>query len=456
MRSGYLLGALWIGFLACLGLVLTGAGNGDRAAALLLLMLAAGYGLAPATQSFARHRRRQRASKKVEKLAQDRRAPVVYLRSFQDDGSAPPVPALFYVLPILHPLGAVIARLSSYEEILAMQLDSVGPLVALEQPGQSLPELGATRVAAAERNWREMVEALLERSRLVIVRAGDTPNLLWELGRVVQRVPPEKLVIYLQMGREQDSGVQRARYNRFRREVADIFPRALPELPGRSSRYRFLFFGSGWEPRFAGRLTGVLKQKEIPYENPLRSWLKRILPYARVAYGEAEAGVGVRPAAAIGLRRELRGWELATAGVVVAALLGGLYGRLSLKTGTLSDAALLLLLTAATGVALGLIGRLGKLSGSGSHAAVGVLAALVFLYLAWASQAARPGALPSFDPGRIWPGAPRLPVEGGGESLPGRLELWVEAVVALGHISATAWAYGLSRLERANLERRER
>ncbi len=455
MRSGYLLAALWIGLGVCLAIVLTWGGDADRAVGLILLLLAAGYGLVPATQSFARLKQRQRASEKVHKLARDRRLPIVYLRSFREDSSAPPVPALFYVLPILHPFGAVISRLPSYEEALAAQLESVGPLVALARPGASLPELGAIRVEAPEAAWRETVGELLSHCRLVLARAGDTPNLLWELETVVQRVPPEKLVIYLQMGREPDSAVQAARYNRFRRAAANAFPQPLPELPGKAWKNRFLFFGRDWEPRFARRLTAVLKGKGIPFENPLRTLLKSILPHARAVHKDGRAGIGATSSSGLWLRRNLRWWELAGAGLLVAALLGGLYERLSSTTGTLADVATLLLFTATTGAAAGLMGRIGRLGGNGAYAAVGLLAAVAFLYLAWGSQVAGAGAIPTVDPAAIWRGPPRFVADSSTEALPAQLERWIEALVALGHVTATTWAYGLSRTELANLERRE-
>lgn len=443
-----MLAALWVGFIILLALLLLGGQGGgvDRLVAALVLLAAAGNGLVPATYSFRRRKRRQRAATRVDDLARDRRPPVVYLRPFGDDGSAPPISALFYAL--FQPLAVRLPRLPTYEEILATQLDYLGPLVALARPRESLPELGATRIKAPEAAWRDTVEALLGRCRLVLFRAGDTANLLWELRTVVQRVSPEKLIIYLQMGSEEDSGVQRARYNRFRRESAGIFPHPLPEMPGRARRNRFLFFGPAWQPRFAARLSTVLKAKAIPYETPVRSRLKRLAPLART--GDPDGGSAV---AGMWLRRRLRWWELATAGLVVAALLGGLYGRISRTVDLPFDVAALSLLTATTGAAVGLIGRIGKRAGSAAYAAVGSLAALAFLYLAGASRVASPGALPVFDPASIWEGSRRLLAESGTGRAPTQLEFWIEAVVAFGLIAATAWVYGLSQLELARIER---
>lgn len=442
-----LLAALWVGFFILLALLLLGGGEGvDRAAAALVLLAAAANGLVPATYSVHRRKRRERAAGKVHDLARDPRPPVVYLRPFSDDGSAPPLPALSYAL--LQPLSARFPRLPTYEEILATQLDPLGPVVALARPTESLPELGATRIDAPDAVWRDTVEELVDRCRLVLFRAGDTKNLLWELRTVVRRVPPEKLVIYLQMGSEEDSGVQRARYNRFRRETAGIFRQALPEMPGKAWRNRFLFFGPAWEPRFAARLPTVLRAKGIPFETPLRSILKKVAPLART--GTSGAG-----GAGLWLRRRLSWWEVSVAALIVAALLGGLYGRIARTADVPFDVVALLLLTATTGAAAGLIGRIGKRAGSVAYAAVGILAALAFLYLAWASRTAPPGGLPVFDPAAIWEAGHRLRREIAVAGVATQLAFWIEAVVAFGVIAATAWVYGLSQVELARLDRVE-
>jgi hypothetical protein len=42
------------------------------------------------------------------------------------------------------------------------------------------PELGAARLYVSHDEWRETVENLIVRARLVLIRTGSTPNLWWE------------------------------------------------------------------------------------------------------------------------------------------------------------------------------------------------------------------------------------------------------------------------------------
>ena len=56
----------------------------------------------------------------------------------------------------------------------------VGPVIAIGKPGERLPQLGAARLYVDDDHWRDTIDDLMAESALVVVRAGDTPNLWWE------------------------------------------------------------------------------------------------------------------------------------------------------------------------------------------------------------------------------------------------------------------------------------
>jgi TM2 domain-containing membrane protein YozV len=125
-------------------------------------------------------------------LARDPRPPVVYLRSFGADDE------------ILVTGGGLWARLGSYmhytavispEQELAWILSRVGPVVAIGKPGERLPELGAARLYVGDDEWRETVGGLLARAALVVIRAGDTANLWWEIDQAMTQCAPGRVVI---------------------------------------------------------------------------------------------------------------------------------------------------------------------------------------------------------------------------------------------------------------------
>ena len=98
--------------------------------------------------------------------------PIVYLRSFSQD-----------------------SNFNLEEEELARIFNPFGPFLAIGMPGDALPKLGAFRFYVADASWQDQVIALLKDARLVIMRAGDSEGLAWELGQVAKILKPEQLVI---------------------------------------------------------------------------------------------------------------------------------------------------------------------------------------------------------------------------------------------------------------------
>ncbi len=125
-------------------------------------------------------------------LAADSRAPVLYLRSFVDDDDPSGERSL-----------AVRAwrnvrwhtHVFTIEQELTRVLSRVGPVVAIGRPGESLPELGAARLYARDDEWRATVSELMPRARLVVIRAGPTPGLQWEIEEAYRLLPSERVVL---------------------------------------------------------------------------------------------------------------------------------------------------------------------------------------------------------------------------------------------------------------------
>lgn len=203
------------------------------------------------TVTTIRRWRTQEQKSAAEVLALDKRPPVVYLRAFKEDDTGKPPSTADLMGLLVQGFPVTFRAAATYEEGLMRTLQKVGPVVALG----SYKQLGAARLHSDDASWRDAVEELLQKCSLVVLRAGDTESLLWELRQVVSRVPPQKVIVYLQMGSETDLAVQQARYHRFRRASADVFPRPLPESLG---RHQFLYFGSDWTPVFARDLKHIL------------------------------------------------------------------------------------------------------------------------------------------------------------------------------------------------------
>ncbi len=105
-------------------------------------------------------------------------APVLYLRSFADDGRA----ARRY--------GAL-----TEEEQLAKALAWVGPFVAVGRPGETLPHVGAQRIYLADDEWQHRVLELMAQARLVVLRTGVTQGFHWEVERALSVLTPDRLLL---------------------------------------------------------------------------------------------------------------------------------------------------------------------------------------------------------------------------------------------------------------------
>jgi hypothetical protein len=166
-------------------------------------------------------------------LERDPRPPVLYFRSFTADR--------------VTAKGVVFSSWFSEEEQLARVLRGVGPFVAIGQPGEVLPALGAARLYVGDAEWRRVVAQLTARAAVVLLRTGASPGLVWELENAVRRLRPEQLVLLV----PRDARLS----EEFRRRAQWVLPRGLPPLDGRGRRRLFrgslqavVVFDAQWTP----------------------------------------------------------------------------------------------------------------------------------------------------------------------------------------------------------------
>jgi hypothetical protein len=173
------------------------------------------------------YRLRRRAQRhRVNALAdlrKDGRDPVLYLRSFFVDADK----------------SDERLDLRTDEEVLTLALREVGPVLAIGSPGkperdehgadasQDVPLLGATRIYFMDKDWQEAVADLMEISRVVVINAGISEGLLWEIEAAIRNAGPSKLLISFLPWRSLDGYSRNARYQRFRSRAERVFREAL-------------------------------------------------------------------------------------------------------------------------------------------------------------------------------------------------------------------------------------
>ena len=104
--------------------------------------------------------------------------PVLLLRSFTDDVAGIPPNML---------IPRWIRRRKRLEETIGEQLTGAGPFVAIGKPGEQLPQLGASRLYVADSDWQAVVQSYIAKSELIILIAGKTHWVQWELANVIRQ-----------------------------------------------------------------------------------------------------------------------------------------------------------------------------------------------------------------------------------------------------------------------------
>jgi hypothetical protein len=116
-----------------------------------------------------------------EELSQDKRLPVVLLRSFEQEQSK-----------------AIGSAFSSprVEEVLVETTRRFGPAIAIGAPEDELPQLGAARAyVPGDNKWTEVALEWIQSSRMIVMLAGRTPGLLWELNRIIEHDQLRKTIV---------------------------------------------------------------------------------------------------------------------------------------------------------------------------------------------------------------------------------------------------------------------
>jgi hypothetical protein len=207
--------------------------SGEAEVDMLQIALVGGaYVLLFAVWRLWRRSQRQAAPTAAEAMAADPRPPVLYLRSFHDDGSQ-------LIDADLGPLArwwAGLLALPTAEEQSTAALDAVGPVVAIGRPDEPLPELGAARLYVADDRWQAEVLSLMDRAALVVLRIGASPGLVWEIDQSLVRLPRRRLFLSV-LGESPLSAEVAARLAPV---AGDAWADALPLVTVRPSLLRWL------------------------------------------------------------------------------------------------------------------------------------------------------------------------------------------------------------------------
>lgn len=144
----------------------------------------------------------------LEALRNDKRSPVVWLRSFIDEaeGGAQDIFTrrsiwwLFWMLDSKSRSSNTEPETGRLEQLIVDKLRDVGPVVGLGNPRDISPEAGIARAYLKGDDWKSSLLALLEPAELIVALAGPTAGLEWELEEIAKRGLAERLIVILPDG----------------------------------------------------------------------------------------------------------------------------------------------------------------------------------------------------------------------------------------------------------------
>jgi hypothetical protein len=155
---------------------------------------------------------------------------------------------------------------------------AIGPFVAVGDPTERLPPLGAARMYAADEDWQAAVGELIGRAAVVLLRAGEGDGFAWEVRHLTERCAAERVILSLPLDAKRSEHSRQERYDAFRSQFGHHFPRPLPEAIGYC---QFAYFEADWTPRLLGERVAP---PDRPRADRARGNLNRYATYIVAAY----------------------------------------------------------------------------------------------------------------------------------------------------------------------------
>ncbi|MDX3370115.1 hypothetical protein PV387_29510 [Streptomyces sp. ME02-6987-2C] len=82
------------------------------------------------------------------------------------------------------------------EEFLCLTMErAYGQVVALGQPGEVLPQVGANRMYASNKQWHDWVAELASRASLVMIQVNEGKHTKWEIEHAAKYLPRDRVVL---------------------------------------------------------------------------------------------------------------------------------------------------------------------------------------------------------------------------------------------------------------------
>ncbi|MEU6225485.1 hypothetical protein [Streptomyces sp. NPDC047042] len=212
-----------------------------------------------------RRRGRRHSVPVLRTMADAKHSPyVLYLRPFTSDVMGATMPHAF---SRFQRVGGSLVNTSTrtVEEQISRSFGSLARVIAVGQPDETLPLLGAARLYLPLNDWQPTVASLIDDARLVLLAAGTSEGTLWELRQCLRRRAPQTLLISIYTDESEYDAFREKAEAIFRQEAdclrrgsdADQCPPRLPAYPPLSNPQRvkwlptprgYIRFDTDWTP----------------------------------------------------------------------------------------------------------------------------------------------------------------------------------------------------------------
>ena len=158
---------------------------------------------------------------------------LLYLRPFsRDEDESHPVSIgiLNNVISVGLGVPITIVEPDSLEKVVATEMEKVGhKLVAIHNPRNLLRRGGATKINPDGDDWRATVRTLAESAICVLIQAGPSEGIQWELEFVRDHIDPQQVFVLIGFDSEKEGvnwALSRSALAKARMEVPEDFPGA--------------------------------------------------------------------------------------------------------------------------------------------------------------------------------------------------------------------------------------
>jgi hypothetical protein len=129
-------------------------------------------------------------------LELDNRRPILFLRSFADDKVRLWGKGIYGKF-----------RRRTIDEAIDRLARRLGPFVAIANPNTQLPRLGAAQTYFSNDTWQNAIARWVQTAQMIVMVAGRTEGIRWELAHILADEGQAKLVIFLPPALRKDSVV---------------------------------------------------------------------------------------------------------------------------------------------------------------------------------------------------------------------------------------------------------